>query len=404
MAVVEVLADVVAATDDRPGERAAGVGARAVGRCRRHRRRSADSSSACRLGGSASGRLGIALPLAPGTTSTWPTTRFGSSSPLVARMSVLLTSYFAARASSVSVAATVTMRPVTGGMRSVWPILSLLGLEVVRPPDGHHRDAELVGDPDERVAGLDLVGPTRSLPSGTVVSTATGLTSVPSSRNGPSTSTGSDLGRRRRRRVHGREVVAGVSAVGSGLRIRRRRRDRRSRPCRPCRPRCRACRRRSLDRHRRGRRRCRRRPRCRGAGPSPVGPPVAAASGRRTADERRAEEDAGDGDGDRAVVPESPEESAVAGRRPGARRRAVASRVGHQTRSHDDRWTPPPHLAVRRRGLRSGWPWRASRGGRPGVGAGVRGRAGRRPMRSAIRSPGGGRSRALGVARGWGMR
>src|SRR6266576_3634741 len=65
---------------------------------------------------------GIALPLAPGTTSTWPTTRFGSSRPLVARMSVLLTLYFAASSSRVSVAATVTIRPVTGGMRSCWPL------------------------------------------------------------------------------------------------------------------------------------------------------------------------------------------------------------------------------------------------------------------------------------------
>ena len=59
----------------------------------------------------------IALPLAPGTTSTWPTTRFGSSRPFVARMSVLLTAYFAASASSVSVGLTVTIRPVTGGIR-----------------------------------------------------------------------------------------------------------------------------------------------------------------------------------------------------------------------------------------------------------------------------------------------
>ncbi len=35
----------------------------------------------------------------------------------------------------------------------------VLGLELVRPPDRHHRDVELVGDAGERVAGLDLVGP-----------------------------------------------------------------------------------------------------------------------------------------------------------------------------------------------------------------------------------------------------
>ena len=39
---------------------------------------------------------------------------------------MLLTSYFAARPSSVSVAATVTMSPVTGGIRSVRPALTSL--------------------------------------------------------------------------------------------------------------------------------------------------------------------------------------------------------------------------------------------------------------------------------------
>ena len=34
----------------------------------------------------------------------------------------------------------------------------VLGVEVVRPPQGHHRDVELVGDAGQRVARLDLVG------------------------------------------------------------------------------------------------------------------------------------------------------------------------------------------------------------------------------------------------------
>ena len=53
---------------------------------------------------------------------TWPTTRFGSSIPLVVRMSCLSTRYFAAKASSVSFGVTVTTRPVTGGIVSVWPM------------------------------------------------------------------------------------------------------------------------------------------------------------------------------------------------------------------------------------------------------------------------------------------
>ena len=145
VAVVEVLADVVAATDDRPDEGAARVAGPAGWML---------LPPPLFLGPTCSGSawtagLGtaIALPLAPGTTSTWPTTRFGSSRPLVARMSVLLTAYCAASASSVSVGLTVTIRPVTGGIRSDLARLDvLLGLEVVGPGDRHHRDVVLGRD------------------------------------------------------------------------------------------------------------------------------------------------------------------------------------------------------------------------------------------------------------------
>ena len=61
--------------------------------------------------------------------------------------------------SSVSPAVTVTTRPVTGGMTRSWPTWrSSFELEVVGPPEGHHRDAEVAGDPGQGVAGADRVG------------------------------------------------------------------------------------------------------------------------------------------------------------------------------------------------------------------------------------------------------
>ena len=54
---------------------------------------------------------------------TWPTTSVGSSSSSRSTILAALTSYFAAIDSSVSVALTVTTRPVTGGILSTWPIL-----------------------------------------------------------------------------------------------------------------------------------------------------------------------------------------------------------------------------------------------------------------------------------------
>ena len=53
---------------------------------------------------------------------TWPTTSVGSVSWLMSRMLCGSTSYFAARLSSVSVAATVTTRPFVGGTLSSWPM------------------------------------------------------------------------------------------------------------------------------------------------------------------------------------------------------------------------------------------------------------------------------------------
>src|SRR3954454_25214054 len=134
--------------------------------------------------------FGIALPFAPGTTRTWPTTRLGSSRPFVARMSSLLKAYFAARASRVSVGGTVTMRPVTGGIRSGRPALTSFDLRSF----AHQTDIIETPNFEAMAASVSplatLYSRTRPLPSGTVVSTATGLTKVPSSMNGPSTSTG----------------------------------------------------------------------------------------------------------------------------------------------------------------------------------------------------------------------
>ena len=64
----------------------------------------------------------------------------------------------AAIESRVSPAATVTTRPLTGGMTSIWPMWSSsFEVELVGPPEGHHADAEVVGDAGQRVARLDLV-------------------------------------------------------------------------------------------------------------------------------------------------------------------------------------------------------------------------------------------------------
>ena len=71
-------------------------------------------------------------------------------------MSAASTSYCAARVSSVSVAATVTTTPLTGGIvEALADVEVVLELEVVGPPDGHHRDVEVAGDAGQRVAGPD---------------------------------------------------------------------------------------------------------------------------------------------------------------------------------------------------------------------------------------------------------
>ena len=89
-------------------------------------------------------------------------------------------------ADSVSPSCTTCTRPFTGGMTRVSPIFSALDVEVVRPDEGRRRDLEALGDVRGGVALLDLVGAQLVLAVGTVVSTATGLTSVPSAWNGPS--------------------------------------------------------------------------------------------------------------------------------------------------------------------------------------------------------------------------
>ena len=80
------------------------------------------------------------------------------------------------------------MSPVTGGMRSVSPFLkSVFDFRLLA-------HTMVIGETLNWVAMSPSLSPfltlyfwTRPLPSGTVVSTAIGLTSVPSSMNGPST-------------------------------------------------------------------------------------------------------------------------------------------------------------------------------------------------------------------------
>src|SRR4051812_39284876 len=63
------------------------------------------------LGAGAGAGAAIPLPRAPGIVSVCPTTRFGSVRLFASVMSVEPTSYFAARVSSVSEAATVITTP-----------------------------------------------------------------------------------------------------------------------------------------------------------------------------------------------------------------------------------------------------------------------------------------------------
>src|SRR4051794_27073671 len=61
------------------------------------------------------------LERAPGIVRGWPTTRIGSVSWLTSTISAASAWYLAANVSSVSLVATVTTTPFTGGIVSHWP-------------------------------------------------------------------------------------------------------------------------------------------------------------------------------------------------------------------------------------------------------------------------------------------
>ena len=109
--------------------------------------------------------------------------------PLVDEDVGAIDAVFRGDGSSVSVAATLTMSPVTGGMRRCLPFLkSVFDLRSLAHTIVIGRDAGTGWRCRPSVSPfLTLYFWTRPLPSGTVVSTAIGLTSVPSSMNGPST-------------------------------------------------------------------------------------------------------------------------------------------------------------------------------------------------------------------------
>ena len=112
-------------------------------------------------------------------------TRLESSSLFASRIASVLTLYFLASDLRVSVDLTFTTRPLTGGIVSFWPgrsliDVSLLAQKMVALSTLYFLLRLASVSPD-----LTLCLRSRSLPSGTVVSTDTGLSSVPSSRNGP---------------------------------------------------------------------------------------------------------------------------------------------------------------------------------------------------------------------------
>ncbi len=112
--------------------------------------------------------------------------------PLVTRMSVPSTPYREAIGSERVGRGDLDDSPVTGGMRSVSPFLkSVFDFRLLAHTMVIGETLNLVAMSPSLSPFLTLYFWTRPLPSGTVVSTAIGLTSVPSSMNGPSTAAAS---------------------------------------------------------------------------------------------------------------------------------------------------------------------------------------------------------------------
>ena len=88
----------------------------------------------------------------------------------------------------MSFGVTVTTRPVTGGIVRVWPMCrSFLFLRSFAHQTVIIETSNLAAMPTSVSPGFTRYVRSRSLPSSIAVSTAIGLSSVPSSRNGPST-------------------------------------------------------------------------------------------------------------------------------------------------------------------------------------------------------------------------
>ena len=118
--------------------------------------------------------------------------RFGSSSWFVSTISEAATPYRAASVSSVSVGPTVTTTPVTGGIVRVWPMWrSAFDLRLFAHQTVIIETPNLLAMPVSVSPDRTLYVRIRPLPSATVVSTATGLRIVPSSRNAPDRATAS---------------------------------------------------------------------------------------------------------------------------------------------------------------------------------------------------------------------
>ncbi len=107
------------------------------------------------------------LPAALGTTRTWPTTRLGSSIPFsrqdVGGLDVV------AVGDRLEGVRGLDRQDQTGHRRDredLADVEVVLRLQLVRPPDGHHRDVELAGDPGQGVSGPDPVGPQQGLAVG----------------------------------------------------------------------------------------------------------------------------------------------------------------------------------------------------------------------------------------------
>ena len=112
-------------------------------------------------------------------------TRLESSSLFASRIASVLTLYFLASDLRVSVDLTFTTRPLTGGIVSFWPGRSLIDVSLLAQKIVALSTLYFLLRLASVSPALTLCLRSRSLPSGTVVSTDTGLSSVPSSRNGP---------------------------------------------------------------------------------------------------------------------------------------------------------------------------------------------------------------------------